>query len=289
MHFDQNTRIDLHVHTIASDGSWDVEQLIHEVKQKGLGVFAVCDHDTTASVIAARILAKREGLVCVHAVEATSFENGREYHLLGYNYDMQSLDLQEYLLYNQRALLKRDEAIIAYLESQGEPVSAQEFRAFRDNPRLGGFPGLNYLRSKGLCQKSGDFSVFKKSVPIQRRYRLKNVKTCIQRLHQGGATVILAHPSYHYREDVMPKRKLDYFVRMGIDGIECYSTYNPHPFQIEYYKAYCREHGLLISGGSDCHGPYIPTRHLGEPPVTLGDITLFSKLAAYRFLDMTKK
>lgn len=286
MQFDKNTRIDMHIHTIASDGSWDVEQLIEQVKAKGLGVFAVSDHDTVASVLAAKLLAKREGIVCVPAVEVSCFENGKEYHILGYGYDPEDLDLQEYLLHDQRALIKRDEAIIDLLAKEGHPVSKEEFLKFRDNPRLGGFPGLNYLRSKGLCQKSGDFSVFKKTVNIPRKYRLRSVKYCIEKLHNSGAVVILAHPSYHYREDVMPKRKLDYFRRLGIDGIECYSSYNPHPFQNDYYKSYCQAHGLLISGGSDCHGPYIPTRHLGEPKVTLGDVSLFKALKHYTHLDV---
>ena len=50
-------RADLHIHTTASDGTWDPSQVVEAVCAAGIGVFAISDHDSVANVEETKLLA----------------------------------------------------------------------------------------------------------------------------------------------------------------------------------------------------------------------------------------
>src|SRR3989337_3913066 len=80
-------RIDLHTHTVASDGLLDAAQLIRLAGEAGVGVLAVTDHDSTESVEAAMRSGREAGIDVVPAVELNTDVPGAEVHILGYFID----------------------------------------------------------------------------------------------------------------------------------------------------------------------------------------------------------
>ncbi len=72
--------VDLHAHTICSDGLITVRELLLTAKKRGLTGIAITDHDTTRCVKKALVLAREIGVIAVPGVEVST----REAHLLLY-------------------------------------------------------------------------------------------------------------------------------------------------------------------------------------------------------------
>lgn len=90
-------------------------------------------------------------------------------------------------------------------------------------------------------------------------------------IHEAGGLAVLAHPGLNRTDDLIPG-----LAEAGLDGLECYHTKHP-PAVTERYLEIARQHGFLITGGSDCHGmnkgkpliggiklPYEYIRHMKE-------------------------
>ena len=82
-----NRKVDLHLHTIASDGSWTPREAVLAAKKAGLGIMAVTDHDSLGSVAPVMKLAPKEGIEVIAGVEMCSTYEGRCFHILGYGFD----------------------------------------------------------------------------------------------------------------------------------------------------------------------------------------------------------
>ena len=268
-------RIDMHVHTCASDGSFTPEEAANEAKKKNIGVVCVTDHDTILSSVEFIKRVNAYNIKSVPAMEATTTLSGVEYHILGYNLDIYNKKLDDYIKQTSDIRNQREYDIIREAVKMYDCLSIDEFLSYERPNDLGGFPTMNYLKYKGIVNTYPEFAKIKDRMNLP-ECGYKPSDEVIKMYHDINAFVVLAHPSYNFRGDVMDKAKLDEFREMGIDGIECYSPYN---WQIEYYKNYCKQYNLAISGGSDCHGPYL-TREMGTPYVTdeTSDILKYLKL-----------
>ena len=77
-------RLDLHIHTTASDGSWSPEAVVRGAADGGLDVIAITDHDTVAGLAAAHEASKGLDLEVIDGIEVSSTYRGRDVHVLGY-------------------------------------------------------------------------------------------------------------------------------------------------------------------------------------------------------------
>ena len=85
-------RIDLHVHSTASDGTCSPRELVRMAAEQGLAAIALSDHDTVSGYAEAAAEGAGLGLEVVPAIEiSTKF--GRAVHILGYYIDMESPEL----------------------------------------------------------------------------------------------------------------------------------------------------------------------------------------------------
>ncbi len=260
-------KIDMHIHTCASDGCYTPEEAVGEALNAGISVMAVADHDSVESVLPAMKAAAAENIRVVAAMEATTLYRGREIHLLGYGFSPENVDISAHVEAYKSIEKKRQADLIgALVPLMNGRISMAEYAEYTYDRRRGGFSGVNYLKDKGAISSLKEFSALKRTVRLP-DYDYKTTAQAIEMFKKAGAFTVLAHPSYHYRGDVMDAETLDAFRDMGVDGIECISPYNGEPWQSEYYSAYCRRHSLAISGGSDCHGPYL-TRLIGTPEAT---------------------
>ncbi len=94
----------------------------------------------------------------------------------------------------------------------------------------------------------------------------------INHVKHAGGFPFLAHPSYYNCGECMPVSELEKWVSKGICGIECYSPYCT-PEESDFYSGFCKKNDLQISGGSDCHGDFLP-RPMGVPEVTFDMLKL---------------
>lgn len=266
-------RVDLHIHTTASDGTWDAAQLVQKVKQAGIGLFSIADHDTVINLEAAAHLAAAEDIAFLPGVEICSTLNNQSFHILGYNIEAANPSLQKLLAYNTELMEETDHNSIRKLAAGGFPISYEEYCEYRHDPRRGGWKSLNFLIDKGLCSDINDFfaNLFTKERGIVFP-EFPPPCEAIAAIKAAGGVPVLAHPGSGFHGSTL-EETLDFFAGEDIQGVECY-----HPCHDEATArraaAWCDRRGLLITGGSDCHGDFVKNRCLGQPEIYLSQLRL---------------
>ena len=231
-------KVDLHIHSTASDGTWTPQELVNAAQAAGLGLIAVTDHDSTANVAETMRIAAANGIKCLPGVEVCSTKDGMSFHILGYGIDTANKPLQELLAHNTYLLEKKDDDSVQLLIKQGWPLDFKEFQNYTYDRRRGGWKSLAYLIDKGLC---------------------------------SGAA-LCAHAASAFHGPGLAQTLVE-LIEEPFDGFECYHSGHSEE-DTQLLLTHCRAEGMLISGGSDCHGSFVPSRHLGKPDVYETDIFL---------------
>jgi predicted metal-dependent phosphoesterase TrpH len=265
-------RVDLHLHTTASDGRWPPERLVREVQEAGIQVFGVTDHDSLGSLTESAALARHCGLGFLPGIEFSSRLNGQLYHLLGYGIDWTNPDLVSLAQENKRRLLGASDEAVRLLAEAGYPVPIEQYDVYTWEPTRGGWKALNFLIDIGVCD--GVRSYFGEVFNHELRHpeaEFPHPSEVIATIRRAGGKVVLAHPGAPYYNELDTVR-MDQLVDMGLQGLECYSFHHSAT-ETGRLLAYCQQRGLLVSGGSDCHGGFAG-RDLGVPRVHLEDLRL---------------
>lgn len=256
---------DLHIHTNASDGTWDISTLIKELKKKRITHFSVTDHDTFMN--SQKMLHEDLGeLSFVIGAEISSMIEYKEFHILAYDFDYTNKELNQLLLFNQSARIEYDRRIIEHLKTQDIIEDIKDYDDYRYDPSRGGWESLNYLIDKGIITDKNEF--FSLIENMDAKPKFKNPQVVTEVIKRAGGTPILAHPTNYYPIEKVNKNVLDRWADWGIDGIECYSPYLKEQSDAQVFVDYCISHDLLITSGSDCHGEFL-NRPLGYPTITL--------------------
>lgn len=265
-------KVDMHMHTCASDGTWDVTELKEELLKNNINIFSITDHDSVDQIKnMLDILSQKDNLIFIPGTELSAEHEGKEYHLTLYNYDINNKGLINLINWtNQNKLNSNMEYIETYASHKYENVSRENFEKYEYDRKRGGWKSANYMIDKGIHKNIPEHlnDVYKSGLKAS----LKNPQEVIDIAKKSGGRIFLAHPSYHYKNTVMPISELKFWLESGIDGIECFSPYNKE--RTKYYIDFCKKNDLMISGGSDCHGDFIPSRKIGVPDITLSDLNI---------------
>lgn len=265
--------VDLHIHTTASDGTWTPEELIAQANQHNLGAIAITDHDSVGNVADAQRLALAAGLKYITGTELNSTKAGMNFHVLGYGIDIQNKRLLELMRHNEQLLLDKDVQSIALLEKEGWAVSSKEFAHYEYDRRRGGWAALAYLIDKGLCTDVNDF--FKRIFTPEHDLgfpEFPSIEEVIKVIHEAGGVAICAHAASGFHGPGLDK-VIDLLRNESFDGFECFHS-NHEAASTARLLQHCHKHNLLISGGSDCHGTFVPNRFLGQPQIDSSQIKL---------------
>lgn len=257
-------RADLHIHTTASDGTWDPDQVVKAVCSTGIKFFAISDHDSVANVAETKALAENKGLEFITGVELNSTKDGHNYHILGYGIDINNRQLLELCQHNQELLEQKDDDSIRNLIDRGWALSMNEFKEYTYDAHRGGWKALAYLQDKGLCGDVNDF--FRRIFTEENDLDFPDfpaISEVVQVIHNAGGIALCAHLASDFHgagmQEYLPRLTCE-----ALDGFECY--HSGHSAEnSRLLEHYCRRHKLYISGGSDCHGSFVKNRHLGVP------------------------
>jgi predicted metal-dependent phosphoesterase TrpH len=245
--------IDLHLHTTASDGSSSPDALVREAAAAGVGTLAVTDHDTIAGVAAAAAAAARAGLTLVPGIEMTASVAGRDLHILGYYLDIDDEPLGAFLAARREERRARVAAIGERLRAIGAPVDlGPAFEVPSADGRALGRPLVaRALVAAGFAADVPD--AFDRYLAEGRPAFIARPGVppadVIARIHDAGGIASLAHPGKMHVDARVPE-----FVASGLDAIEVYHP-DHTPDDTARYLAMARAHGVLVTGGSDYHGP----------------------------------
>lgn len=267
-------RVDLHIHTNASDGCWSPNELVDEIVKSNIGLFSVTDHDSIGNVIETSKLAKDRGLYFLNGVEISSTFNGKTCHILGYNIDPAEPLIIAICRENTDKMTNTNIEQGKVLASIGIIEDLDDFLNFDFNKRRGGSIIVRYLLDKKLFKTYMEALHFiLKSAP-ESMPKFSSIEDAVRAIKKSGGTPILAHPgSSLLNKEAVDREEINKIIDMGIEGIECYTSYHDKE-STSVYLEICKEHNLNITAGSDCHGPIIPERRLGQPAVEVEDLKL---------------
>ncbi len=251
-----NGRIDLHVHSCASDGSDRPEELIRKAAELGLQGIALTDHDTVSGLPEFLSAAKEYGIRAVPGVEISTRQYTKELHIVGLFIDPESEVLLKLLEEMRSGRETRNRAILERLAIMGYDISYQELVDIAGGESIGRPHIAALLLKKGYfteareaferCLKRGCRAFVPRELPSPER--------AIQVLHEAGGLAIWAHPvSGQSGERTFARKMIRQLLPFGLDGIEVrYSMFSEH--QTKMMEGFAEEFHLLKSGGSDYHG-----------------------------------
>lgn len=259
-------KIDLHVHSTESDGTFTPTELVAEAKKQGLSAFALTDHDTVDGVDEARKAAEQTKIELISGVELSTEYEGKEIHMVGLFLDETNPALLKHLAHFRDNRDNRNEKMYVLLQKEGFDITESALREmFPDAVVLTRAHIARYLLEKGYVKDIG--TVFDTYIGDGCRCYVPREKITpmegIQLIHEAGGKAIIAHPILYHLSDEKLRKLISDCKNAGAEGIEAiYSTYQPGDER--YIRKLAGEYGLLLSGGSDFHGSNKPQIKLGS-------------------------
>jgi predicted metal-dependent phosphoesterase TrpH len=255
--------IDLHSHTRHSDGERSPAELLTEAAAAGVQVLAVTDHDTVSGIADCRAAADRVGVRLVPGIELSSELHGREVHILGHFLDPASgalLKLATGMLAERR---ERMERMVILAQGMGfADVTMERVIACSGGENLGRPHLARVLVESGHASSVKDaFDKFLRSrAPLWVDRRRLSVPEAVELIRGASGTSSVAHPG----ANGVSRQELKVMADAGLDAVE--ALHPDHvPNQAEAYERWAQELGLLVTAGSDYHGPRVqPGRKLGD-------------------------
>jgi len=277
--------IDLHIHSKSSDGALPVDEVIREAKRRHIGFMSITDHDSIGCQEVAVALAEKLGIRYVSGVELNvtfqhpRYRDGKAVSLdfLGYQFDAANRALKAKL---ERMAAYREERAAKILsnlnaEFEKEGISKltrsdfEEIQASVDGT-LGRPHIADYLVRKGVVrnrQEAFDRYLVKCDVPKFPLY----LEEASRLVRDAGGKLVIAHPNDPHGTSLVALTKalpeqtaiIEESMMTHIDGVECWHSRNDAE-TTEHYIKFARQHGLIMTGGSDCH----------QKPIIMGTIKI---------------
>jgi len=245
--------VDLHMHSPVSDGFWTTETLPPAARALGIQVLALADHDEVVGVPAMIAACRPYGITVIPAVEISTFFQTVGYHMLAYGVDLGNAALLDTFNRGRAYYNTMCHAAIDELAHRGQPLDpAKSPQILGDAVKIyhlvaalieNGY-AANMSQAYGLVNQAG--AHYGWSLPMEEAIAL---------VHGAGGVAVIAHPG---RAEpgftAATAAALDGMRAAGLDGIECFHPYHTAT-NVAFYESYAQHHGMLISCGSDTHGP----------------------------------
>jgi hypothetical protein len=264
-------RIDLHIHSTASDGTLTPAEIVRQAAALNLGAIAITDHDSvdgSREALEAGVPARLGFLtgVEVSASPPPSYPRRGSFHILGYRVDVTDNALNRELAKLQDARKNRNPGILSKLVALGIPIRMEEVKTVAGSGQIGRPHIAKLLISKGAADTIEDafdrYLGTGKAAYVD-KYRIDCARA-IKRIKSAGGIAVLAHPglleldSDRHLEDILTELK-----QMGLAGIEVY--YPEHSeCQTRRFMQLAQHFELLMTGGSDYHGAIHPPIQMGS-------------------------
>ena len=255
--------IDLHSHTLHSDGERTPDELLSEARARGVRILAVTDHDTVSGIDECHAAGVRHGVRLVAGIELSCELHGREVHLLGHFVDPHSPALNRLARELLEERRERMERMVAKAQQLGMTTVTMEAVVAGSGGENLGRPHLaRVLVDRGhatsvkdafdrFLRDDGTLYVDRRRIPIREGIEL---------VHDAAGTGSLAHPG----ANGVSRQELKTLAGFGLDAVEANHPEHP-PNQVEAFERWAKELDLLVTAGSDYHGPRVqPDRNLGD-------------------------
>jgi len=256
--------IDLHTHTVCSDGSMTPADLVRHAKESGLSAVAVSDHDTADGVKEAMAVGNEVGIEVVPAIELSAISD-TETHILGYFIDPDSEALVS-AVDNIRAIrTQRIGETCEMLEKYNIHVTLGEVKAKAGGGILCRAHIAKLMTEKGYSTspKAAFNEWLNVGCPCYSESQALTDTEAVELIRKAGGDAYLAHLHLTKKSGDDLDAFVKHLVDAGLIGIEGYYTdYTPE--MAETYRNLAKKYSLKISGGTDFHGSFKPHISIGR-------------------------
>ena len=257
--------IDLHLHTLASDGRLSPTELIQLVANQGLETISITDHDSTEGLAEAYEAAKKFPYMrIIPGIEMSADIPGDEVHVLGYFLDYHDVEFQEMLTELRRGRVGRAQVMVEKLVALGKPVEWERVLHFAGDGTVGRpHIALAMVEAGYFKEPKEAFEEYLGNDGLAYYDRPKlNPTESVAMIRKVGGVPVLAHPTF--MNDM--EAGIASLKKEGLVGMEVYyAQYDDDT--VRHLARLAREYDLIPCGGSDYHG----LGNTGEPlPGTLG-------------------
>ncbi len=253
----QNVRLDLHMHTTVSDGTDTPEQLPEKIREAGLQLFSVADHDAVKASRILRDTLTESDPAFITGVEFSCRDEEGKYHILGYGYDPETEAIQRVVRTGHGFRMKKVRARLDFLKTEfgfafPEEDLAELFE--QDNP---GKPHIGNLMVKYGYAPTKEKAITEYINKVRFRSEYVRPEEAIRGILGSGGIPVLAHPAFGSGDELIVgeemAERLKRLTAMGLQGVEAfYSGFTPK--LIRQMLAYADAYGLYVTAGSDYHG-----------------------------------
>ena len=262
-------RIDLHIHTTMSDGTFTPKQVIDEAYKNGVSVMAITDHDTTESYTDELFeYAKSKNIKLIPAVEISTKASKAGVHVLGYNFDWKDEKFKEELfkLRNIRHDYLHD--VAKKLEEIGYYLNVEELDKIDAVTKAHiALDIVNNEKNKaklmndfGYIPSKGEFieTIMNENCPAYVKKRTVSPKQAADIIREANGKVVLAHPVAYVHEDGFTDEDILNIINdMKPDGLEAnylyHDRYNNEIDETKKWNEFANKNNLFVTIGSDFH------------------------------------
>jgi len=246
-------RIDLHMHSTASDGACAPEEVVRRAAEAGLQMISLTDHDTVNGVAAAQTVGDDLGVRVLPGIEVSSTWDDVDIHVLGYGVDLRSGRM---VSNSERAGQRREDRMqemVELLQESGVEVEMDDvLRAAGPERSSIGRPHL----ARALVEREEVSSIYQAfdryigdGMPAHVPIRLMDPFEAVELILESGGVPVWAHPPLDKLDRLLPR-----MANRGLRGLEVYRPRN-RPEDIRILERKAGNKDLFRTGGSDWHGP----------------------------------
>ena len=275
-------RVDLHAHTVVSDGTLTPAQLVQLAARKGLAALALTDHDHLGGIDEARREGERLGVEVLAGVELSVAHRGEDVHVLGYLVDPREERLAARLAQLRVERAARGRRIVERLQALGVDIRLEDLPPAQSVGRPHVARALVDKRIVSSVQEA-----FERWLGDGRPAFVPKAKMdaaeALALVHGAGGVAVVAHPGLLSERRYAIVREL---AALGLDGVEVEHSRHTSE-ERRRLRELARELGLVETGGSDFHGENKPDvdlgyGHGGNVRVTYDVVTALRERAAAR-------
>lgn len=252
----------MHTHTCFSDGELTPNELIKLAIKNGIGTIAITDHDTLNGV---KNLDRNDTIIIdsnieiINGIELSAKTNHGRMHILGYNIDINNKELNDKLIELRLNSLYSVLSLLVQIKNDYNiRFSYEEIENLINTNSNLGRPDIAKLCVKNGYSTSVQDAFDKYLIEAYKKTRTSNkgisYQECIELIINSGGIPVLAHPKTLKLDDKELLCLLKDMINYGLQGIEVYHSSHTKEETLKYLEL-ANELNLLISGGSDYHGP----------------------------------
>jgi predicted metal-dependent phosphoesterase TrpH len=271
------SRVDLHLHTTASDGRFSPSELVAMALERDLLAIAITDHDTTEGIDEALEAARGTGLEVIPGVEVSCDVPHQEVHVLGYYISHHDPTLEKKLWAFRQARLQRAKEMLVKLAALGFPLEWEMVAGLAGGSSVGRPHIAQAMVKMGYVASADEaFALYigRNGPAYVERHKLSPADA-VSLIKDARGLPVLAHP----REVT---RFLPLLIGRGLVGLEVY--YDGYSAEdMRQLARLARKYDLIPTGGSDFHGPgVLDTVEIGGVWVPVESVERLRALAKMR-------